>query len=345
MAMLNTTALLLALSAPVQDGAVELVWNPTSEPVRHQWVTAHQLFVDSITRTVEETVIPMNMRFSLKTERRVTAVDKVLEIQGNKATRLQREFEVAEMSARMEPVGEQDVPMPTSDFVMTSELAGKAVVWTWVPQEGAYGRYYSAAEGREDALPALREDMSLRSLLPSGPVKVGGSWDIDPLSVVDVFEPGGQLSFSSTRGSRLLKRNISSGVGGGLHHLFGGQAAGSIQARLESLEGGVAVIKIRLNRLRYLVNHGAFLAEHTLGREEQSGMKILGGQLIVDINGEATLAWSVDSGRPTAFSMKADQEVEMSFETVHSNGKKMVERMRMVGGLVGTYSASPGAPR
>lgn len=345
MAMLSTTALLLALTAPAQDAAFELVCRPGGDPVRHQWVTAHQLFVDSITRTVDETVVPMNMRFSLKTERRVTAVDTALEVQGSKATRLQRDFEVAEMSARMEPVGEQDVPMPTSDFVMTSEVAGKSVVWTWVPQEDAYGRYYSAEEGREDALPLLREDMSLRSLLPSGPVKVGGIWDIDPMSIIDVFEPGGQLSLSSGRGSRLLKRNISSGVGGSLHHLFGGEVVGSIQARLDSVEGGVAVVKIRLNRLRYLVNHAEFLAEHTLGREDASGMTIKGGQLIVDLNGEATLLWNIDAGRASAFTMKADQEVEMTFETVHSDGKKMLERMKMVGGLVGTYAAKAGTPR
>lgn len=343
--MLHTTILLLALTAPVQDSPVELVWKPSTVPVRHHWVTGHHLFVDSIVRTVDSTVVPMNMRFSLKTERRLTVRDEPLAVDGTRATQMKRDYEVAEMSARMDPIGEQDMPMPSSDIVMTSELAEKSVVWTWVPQEGAFGRYYAAAEGREEALPLLREDLSLRSLLPPGPVAVGASWDLHPMSIRDVLEPGGSLSLSSERGSRLLKRNTSAGVGGGMHHLFSGQASGSIQARLTAVQEGIAVVSLQLNRVRYLVNHDAFLTENNLGREKSSGMDIKGGQLILDLSGEGTLLWDLEAGRARAFELKADQAVEMTFETVHSNGKKMLERMKMVGGFAETYTASEEAPR
>jgi hypothetical protein len=340
-----STALLIALAFPAQDETFRLVWEPTPGPAHHEWVTAHHLFVDTVTRTVEDTVIPMNMRFSLRTERRLTVNDEVLRLDATRPTEVRREYQTVEMSAHMEPVGVQDIPMPTSDIVLTSEVAGKSVIWTWVPQEGQFGRYYDGVEAKESILPYLREDLGLRALLPGRAVQVGSTWKIDPLALRDVLEPGGRLSLTSDRGSRLLKRNIGAGMGGGLYHLFSGQATGNVVAKLSRVDGDVAVVTLTLDRVRYLADLANYVTENILGRESAAGLDITGGRLILDLNGEGTLFWDISKGRAKAFELKADQSVEMTFDSVHANKKKMVERMKMVGGLVGQYTTSAKAPR
>jgi len=343
--MLHSTALLIALFAPVQDAPVELRWDPATGPAHHEWMTAHHLFVDTITRTVDDTVIPMNMRFSLRTERRLTVDDELLSLGEGRPTELRRQYQTVEMSAKMEPVGVQDVPMPTSNILLTSELAGKSVVWTWVPDEAEFGRYYDAAEGKESILPLLREDLGLRALLPGRPVQVGATWTLDPLGLRDVLEPGGRLSLSSERGSRLLKRNIGAGMGGSLYHLFTGQARGTVTAELTRVEGDVATVTVTIDRVRYLVDLADYITSNVLGRESAAGLDITGGSLSLDLNGKATLTWDLSKGRARAFELDAEQSVEMTFESVHANQKKMVERMKMVGGLVGRYGAKAEPPR
>ena len=64
------------------------------------------------------------------------------------------------------------------DDQQVSQLSGTSVVFTWVPEEGTYGKYYDARESSESTLRDLPEDLDLRALLPASPVAVGDSWSM-----------------------------------------------------------------------------------------------------------------------------------------------------------------------
>jgi len=66
-------------------------------------------------------------------------------------------------------------------------LEGTSVVFTWVPEEGAYGKYYDAREGPESALRELAEDLDLRALLPASAVAVGEHWQVSGETLGDVL--------------------------------------------------------------------------------------------------------------------------------------------------------------
>ncbi len=341
--MLNSAALLLSLTLPVQDDAVTLVWNPEPGPAHHEWVTAHHLFVDSIVRQVDDQVIPMPTRFSVQSERKLVADDELELRDEERPLVLRREYKSAEMVARMQPLGGDDPNAGVINLKLTSPVEGTSVVWTWVPQEGEYGRYYDALEGSESALALLRLDLDLRALLPERPVKVGSSWDIAPLALRDVLEPGGRLSLSSERGNELFKRNLGAGIGGGLYQLFTGKATGSVRATLQRVEGERAFVRVRLDGLRYLASLDEYIKEHALGREKGAGLDLRGGRLIIGFDGDGTLVWNLAQGRPESFDLSTDETVEVRFDSVHPSGKPLEERLKMVGGFLAKYSATPGA--
>ena len=69
----------------------------------------------------------------------------------------------------------------------SSPFVGTSVVFTWVPEEGAYGKYYDARESSESALRDLTEDLDLRSLLPASAVAVGDTWTAPAAGLRDVL--------------------------------------------------------------------------------------------------------------------------------------------------------------
>ena len=81
-----------------------------------------------------------------------------------------------------------------------SPLQGTSVVYTWVPEEAAYGKYYDALESSEAALRDLAEDLDLRALLPRGAVATGESWSVPAAQLRDVLAPLGFLGVTDYLG-------------------------------------------------------------------------------------------------------------------------------------------------
>ena len=75
-------------------------------------------------------------------------------------------------------------------------FAGTSVVFTWIPEEGAYGKYYDAREASESALRDLTEDLDLRALLPSSAVAPGDTWTARAAGIGEC-----KLTLASVRGS------------------------------------------------------------------------------------------------------------------------------------------------
>jgi len=82
---------------------------------------------------------------------------------------------------------------------------GTSVVYTWIPEEKAYGKYYDAREGSELALRDLAEDLDLRALLPTEPVAVSEAWSLPVAGLRDVLAPLGDLDLRDAKGECKLE--------------------------------------------------------------------------------------------------------------------------------------------
>jgi len=118
-------------------------------------------------------------------------------------------------------------------------LQGTSVVYTWVPEEGAYGKYYDAAESKESALRDLAEDLDLRALLPTGAVALRDTWSVPAAKLGGVFTPLGDLEVSgylaeSTGECKLTLASVTEQQG---HSLATVELALKFEGKVWSFEG------------------------------------------------------------------------------------------------------------
>ncbi len=342
--MLHFIPILIALSLPAatpQDDPVTLKWAPAKGPIQHEWVSSHQLFLDSSVMTAGEDKQSSDRGFAITTERRLTAVDEIRAVGEGRPLEVRREYRLAEMVAEMKPL---ENPEAQSNSVrLTSPLADKSVVWNWIPSEGQFGRYYDGVEDKESLLPLLREDLAARSLLPAGPVAIGDTWAIDPMDLRSILEPGGQLSLASEKGSRFLMRSVRTGIGGGLHLAFEGKCAGTVQARLDQVTDGQAHMSIVLDRVRYVTELADHIVGEELARETADGRAASGGRLVIELSGTGILVWNIAAGRAIGLAVKGTEEVEVTIRSSRGD-LDMVDRVKMVGAFACMYTTGPPKP-
>ncbi|MEE8468435.1 MAG: hypothetical protein V3T22_08270, partial [Planctomycetota bacterium] len=136
--------------------------------------------------------IEMDMEVTSST----TITDEYVSMGRGRPQILRRTFDEigTEMNLEMviEAMGQSEEQNPSG--AGTSPLEGETVVFTWDDEDEEYKvTFPEDAEGDEDLLANLIEDMDLRVLLPDGEVSEGDSWDIPLAGLVDVLAPGGDL--------------------------------------------------------------------------------------------------------------------------------------------------------
>lgn len=229
-------------------------------------------------------------------------------------------------------------------------LRGHTVVFTWVPEEKDYGRYYDGAETLEEYLGKLREDLDLRCLLPGPETHQGGTWTIDPARLVDVFVAGGEipLGFVSGGGGRFA-RVLMSGVGGPLQEVFGGTVKGSVTARwaetreasLESRGARLAVVPLAVSI--ETEHERADAADPPLSGEEPSDVqKVRHSGVHWKFEGSGTLVWNLDAQRFETLDLVGREEVSSDL-TLDAGSESTRQVLTMAGSL--KVGARAGPPR
>jgi hypothetical protein len=229
-------------------------------------------------------------------------------------------------------------------------LKGHTVVFTWIPEEKDYGRYYDGSETLEEYLANLREDLDLRCLLPGSETHQGATWTIDPARLVGVFVAGGEipLGFVHGGGGRFA-RMLMSGVGGPLHEVFGGSVKGTVTAKwaetreasLESRGARLAVVlltvSIETERER------ADEAEPPSSVEEPAeAQKVKQSGVKWRFEGSGTLVWNLDAQRFETLDLVGHEEVTSDL-TLEAGTESTREVLTMAGSL--KVGARAGAPR
>jgi len=298
--------------------------------IQKTWITGHQLYVDSFFHTVDGKREPVEMRVGITTERILQVVDEYQETSAGRPLRLRRTYKQIEQVTTLSPLVADFEPSRTEQ---TTPLLGSSVVFTWVEDEKDYGRYYDAEEGDESWLPGLTEDMDFRMLLPEGPVSLGQTWKLEARQLRDLLANGGDLHFQSDKSmDRMLVRTLGTGVGGGLHRLFEGSSQGDVTVTLEALSEEVAVLKLLLEKVRFVTDLGAYAEAHRLKRELASGHEDTTGRLFLELTGSGELIWDRREGRARRFELVATETVSLRIKTTIGDGY-FQDEMNMSGQL------------
>ena len=180
-----------------------------------------------------------------------------------------------------------------------SPLKGKTVLYTWVDEEGDYGRTYDHVYGDEELLARVEGDMDMLTLLPPGEVEVGSSWEIDPSSLRPVLGPGGELA-TIPQEDGFFPRMIEVGLGGDLAEVMGRKIEGTARGTFGGVRevGGrrLAEIGLELSVRTHRDRTSTYVAGMPKAeRREARALQRVTIEWTFDGGGE--LLWDLDSGR------------------------------------------------
>lgn len=216
-----------------------------------------------------------------------------------------------------------------------SPLGGLSVVYTFVPSENAYGRYYSAREGIEELLHPITEDLDLRTLLPDGPREIGASWSVPVGSMVDVFAPAGRwaLAFQHKPAQRNIVRSIQSGIGCNLVEVFGGESRGNVEIKLVSADDQQARMDLVVE-INNRVDRRGLVQMQMNGPELASGYRCQSAPLVWSFQGKGSLVYDRAARRCSELTLEGRQAVRLESELlVGGDPTSTTQRLALEGTL------------
>jgi hypothetical protein len=252
-AALAVCAPLLLASAPALD---DLSFAPArGSAVSKTFTNVFQFSMDDMTMLMngEENPMMPTMEMEMTISSEVQVEDTYGDVEGGRVQRLTRRYERIGQDIEVDTVTES-MGQTERDSVSgtgTSELEGRDVVFTWDAAAGAHATAFAEGTQADEALlEGLVEDMSLRCLLPRGPVAVGDEWEIPLESLVDVLAPGGDLHFDIEMDGQAAMQGPDPTMMADMREMFGdmleGEALGRYAGTREVDGARLAVIEVAI---------------------------------------------------------------------------------------------------
>lgn len=344
--ILAFVSVLAAAPTPAARSAGDLVYAPQAGArVSKSFTVEHALALQSLKLDDAGVGQVSQQQMDLVSAQVLRVEDEIRSVAGGRPLSLRRSFAEGSLHVDLSLADPRGESRPDA-WDAQSPLAGASVLFTWVPEEKAYGRHYDAKEGLEEYLERMEEDLDLRVLLPRDPsAKPGDTWTIEPSSLATVFSPGGKVPLGFTQGGGgFFARTLASGVGGELCEVFGGEASGRAEARYVSRreEGGKTLALVALDlEIATVRDQTAFIRGTLTPEERLDGKSVERATLRWKFKGTGELLWNVSAGRFESLVLAGREEVlsehEMKRSGQASAGKQSVG---MAGSLKITAQAS-----
>lgn len=347
MMLTSTTLLLLAAPGPRVQDTVEITFSPAVDRAVAKVVsTKHVLTADGFRRQIGDETTTMPLALRLESEQYLSVVDEYRESAGGRPRELRRTYGDAGLRAALQPL--VDPPVAASKIDLQSQIREASVVFTWVPEEEHYGRYYDAAELPERWLPDLHFDLDALALLPPGPVAVGSSWrvGVDGLESVLVAYGDPRLAEAPKGTDRMLLRTLGTGAGANLHRAFGGESSGGMKLTLKSVDGDLARIAIEVARVNLVRDLTDYTQTATLRREQEIGVETQGGRLALELQGRGELIWDRAAGRMVSLELSLQENLIMGVRqnVPDLETAEVWDEIRLTGILTHRVKCSPTEP-
>ncbi|MFO1011072.1 MAG: hypothetical protein U1F29_13490 [Planctomycetota bacterium] len=303
-----------ATSAPRVDEPRTLRFAPAPDTkLARRLELSHELQVAALVQTNARGESQRSTpELGIRTKLELGFVDDVRAVSGGRPVRLRRAFESGLFHLDYGTKGARNRTVADARTL----LEGASVVFTWVPEESAWGAYYDGREEAEEVLAFLRADADLLALLPSAPVRADATWDVPAERLVDVFGLGGRIPLTWPKDvDRAMVRTVSFGVGGGLDGVFGGATKGGARAtlvRIEPRDGAefarvALVFDLEAERER---------EQSDLGRGraalDEGPVSTLTTQVRWNFRGTGELVWNLTAARAESLSIEGDEKVVAS---------------------------------
>jgi hypothetical protein len=308
----------ILLAAPlIASGSISsdsLEWNPAPEKIlRMELITKHFLVTESMLFRTDGKETVSQRIFELQTTQTLRTSDQFLEVGDGRPSKFRRYYDEVRLTVLSETSGGTK---QTRDRRLEARggVDGLSVVFTWVPEDKEYGRYFDSREGVEEGLPGLAEDLGMRSLLPSEPVTVGDSWELPPGFMADVVGPGGNLNFDTSEAKDPnTARTIRLGTGGYLSDVFGGEEKGTVTATWTEVEevDGHRLAKIELKFDVTVSKDLADLANRARTvREISQRHRVEAAKVTLQLVGKGVIRWDLEGNHLfDTQELRADEKV------------------------------------
>ena len=287
---------------PPSTGAEVLVWNPApGTRLRREIKTTHFLTAESQNFINRQGEAVSQRLFEMRSTQRLMVTDKVESVGEGRPLRLSRRYDDSGFEVDIESsMGKQRTR--DQKFKGTGSVAGRDVVFTWVPEDEEYGRYYGGRAGIEEVLPGLVEDLGLRSILPEQPVELGESWKLEPGDLRDVLSCGGDVDFELSGGVGFdMLRMMRLGVGLDLDQVFGGREEGEVTAMLLAVSEEADGRRLAEIYLQFDVALSRDLKERaqegSTMREVRMGLVVDSNVVTMELEGSGVVRWDLTAGR------------------------------------------------
>ena len=194
-----------------------------------------------------------------------------------------------------------------------SLLEDVGVRFIWNEDEETYERSYADDyEADESLLEGLRPTTDFLALLPEDEdVELGAEWDVDLDALFDVLRPGGTLPIAFESDLQALEGILDPLLLPGVFQCLEGEQEGSLSARVESIEDGLASIRFKLEATVVADKEehvGAMLARAT---PEGAIAEMNTASYTSKIDGKGTLDWDLAESRMASFRFEAEVECEI----------------------------------
>ena len=325
-------ALLCLCVLPASD-KVELRFAPAEgSKVRRTITLEHALVVQEMVALTAAGSQASQNEISFKAHQVLRTLDEYRKSGEGRPQLLQRRFDEVGWNGFFEfPGGKEEIKAQ-------SPLGGTSVVYTWIPEEHAYGKYYDARESPEEALLRLEEDLDLRALLPASAVAVGETWSVPSAALQDVFAPAGRLDlrFDAKKTRQNLLRTLRCGLAGNYGEFFGGESKGEAKLKLVSSADArgrpLASVELELE-FENQVEQRELQQSQLTSNELLAGYKCNKAPVTWKFKGTGMLVWDLEKQRAASLKLQGQQTLVIETELTIGKQPPMGQRMTLSGGL------------
>jgi hypothetical protein len=343
---LPVAAVLASAAAPVRTASRasassakdKLVFDPApGSKLAKAFTVEHHLAMQGLKLTNDGVEQTFQQQLGLGSKEIVRVLDEYKAIADGRPTLLRRTFQESSLHVELSTTDAAD-RTATQVLEATSPFEGESVLFTWVPSESGYGKFYDAKEGVEEYLPVLAEDMDLRAVLPPREVAPGDEWTIEPSRLADWVGPGGQHPMQFKRNDEIgsFQRTIMSGIGGNLGIVFGGDVKGKVAARYEGeqKEGSASLATIALDVDVETDRDIRAVSEHSLtSAEVLAGTSVARSNVHWKLKGNGRVRWNTSAKRFDSFELQGREEVAFEMHLTNARGGANDQSLSMAGGI------------
>jgi len=328
--------LFVASGPPLHDGAEKIAFHPEAGSTLHKTFLVNADFsLDELSVVVDgQDVGGMlgSLEITAQQETRYEVTDEYQELAEGRPKKLARTFDGLGSQFHMSLSSEMGGGDQDQEMKSSSELEGETVVFSWNDEKGAYDITFKDGKGDADLLEDLKEDMDLRSLLPSNEVSKDDTWKVELKDLQALAMPGGDLSLlpenSEVDPEQLdMFKDMFGDLGQNLADLLEGECTCTFRGVREESGSRLADIGVEL-KIACTIDLTEFFDKVMEKVMERAGggdmpeISIETADLNLDYDGVGTLLWDLQTGHAHSFQISGDADLALDFSvSVEAQGE------------------------